>query len=365
MKKVGLIGWRGMVGSVLLQRMNEESDFQDIDIYFFSTSQKGLTAPSFSKKNTKLLDAYDIDTLKELDILISCQGSDYTIKIHTKLRSAGWDGFWIDAASHLRLDKESMIVLDPINKKSILNNINNGIKNYIGGNCTVSLMLIAIHGLLDRKLVDWVNVMSYQAISGAGAAAMQELLDQQRFVANNNDHSNILEKEAIIRHSFKDLDFPDSIIQQPLSLNLLPWIDSKMPSGQTREEWKSMVEANRILDNSTNSIIIDGTCVRVPSLRSHCQALTVKMNQEIPIDQVIEILASANKWIKYVENDRAHTLRELSPLAVSGTLNIAIGRVRKSLLGEEYINIFTAGDQLLWGAAEPLRRTLKIILQSS
>ena len=365
MKKVGIIGWRGMVGSVLLQRMSEENDFKNIDIYFFSTSQKGLTAPSLSKHNTKLLDAYDIDTLKKLDILISCQGSDYTIKIHTKLRSIEWDGFWIDAASHLRLDKKSMIVLDPINEADILNNINKGIKNYIGGNCTVSLMLMAIHGLLDYKLVDWINVMSYQAISGAGAAAMNELLDQQKFIANSNSHSNILEKEKIIRDSVKSLDFPNSIIQQPLALNLLPWIDSKMPSGQTREEWKAMVEANKILDNSKNDITIDGTCVRVPSLRSHCQALTVKINQDLPINQIIEILSSANKWIKYVENDKKNTLQGLSPIAVSGTLNIAIGRVRKSLLGEKFINIFTAGDQLLWGAAEPLRRVLKIILKNS
>ena len=364
-KKVGFIGWRGMVGSVLLERMENNGDFNNIDAYFFTTSQIGSSAPINSKKNTQLLDAYNINLLSDLDIVISCQGSDYTNRIHTKLTMVNWKGYWIDAASHLRCKKNSIIVLDPINKDKIIRGLNNGIKNYIGGNCTVSLMLLAINGLIKNNLVDWINVMSYQAISGAGAKAMKELLDQQAFLSKNiSDQNNILTIENKIRKSILKNDFPINSLNAPLALNLLPWIDTPMPSGQTKEEWKSMEEANKILDLE-NKIKIDGTCVRVPTLRSHSQALTIKLKKSIPLNEIKNLLTHNSPWVKFVENNKNETYQYLTPLSVSNTLDIAIGRVRKSLIDKNTINLFTVGDQLLWGAAEPIRRTLNIIVNET
>jgi aspartate-semialdehyde dehydrogenase len=362
MQKVGIIGWRGMVGSVLLQRMQQEQDFDHFDAYFFTTSQQGQTAPSIGQNAKLLLDANNLSELSKMDILISCQGGSYTNKIFEPLRKKGWDGYWIDAASTLRMDKNSIIALDPINLPHIEQGLQNGIKNFIGGNCTVSLMLLAIHGLLKADLVKWISVMSYQAISGSGAAAMKELLRQQKYTLQDIDISdNILNIEEALRKKAQSAEFPKEVISQPLVANLLPWIDSPMSSGQSKEEWKAMVEANKILDSS-KEIAIDGTCVRVPSLRSHSQALTVKLKKKIPLEEIEALIRSANPWVKLVENNKDDTLNQLTPAAVSGTLDIAVGRVRKSLLGDKYLNIFTVGDQLLWGAAEPLRRMLQIIL---
>ena len=362
MQKIGIIGWRGMVGSVLLQRMQQEHDFDHFDAYFFTTSQQGQTAPNMGQNAKLLLDANDLSELSKMDILISCQGGSYTQKVFAPLREQGWKGYWIDAASTLRMDEKSIIVLDPINLPHIKQGLKNGIKNFIGGNCTVSLMLLAIHGLLKTDLVKWISVMSYQAISGSGAVAMKELLQQQRYTLQDIDLSdNILDIEETLRKKAQSAEFPKNVISQPLTANLLPWIDSPMPSGQSKEEWKAMVEANKILDTS-KEIAIDGTCVRVPSLRSHSQALTVKLKKKIPLEEIESLIRSANPWVKLVENNKDDTLNQLTPAAVSGTLDIAVGRVRKSLLGDRYLNVFTVGDQLLWGAAEPLRRMLQIIL---
>ncbi|MDA7742439.1 aspartate-semialdehyde dehydrogenase [Francisellaceae bacterium] len=363
MKKVGIIGWRGMVGSVLLQRMQEEHDFKYFDAHFFTTSQQGETAPDMGQIQKTLKDAHDLKALAEMDILLSCQGGDYTTKVFSPLRESGWQGYWVDAASTLRMDENSLIVLDPINQTQIEDGLEKGIKNYIGGNCTVSLMLLALHGLLKENLVKWISAMSYQAISGSGAQAMKELLAQQKYTLKDLDlNQNILEIEQGLRHASQEEGFPKSVISQPLNASLLPWIDSPMPSGQTREEWKAMVEANKILGPLKKPIAIDGTCVRVPSLRSHSQALTIKLRKDIPLAEIEKLIESGNPWVKFVKNNKEDTLNHLTPMAVSCTLDIAVGRVRKSLLGEKYLNLFTVGDQLLWGAAEPLRRVLKALL---
>ncbi|EDZ91014.1 aspartate-semialdehyde dehydrogenase [Francisella tularensis] len=362
MLKVGFIGWRGMVGSVLMSRMIESKDFDGILPTFFSTSQVRQLPTGFMQQYGALQNAYSIDQLSSMDILLSCQGGEYTKEIHHKLREAGWQGFWIDAASTLRLDKDSTLVLDPLNHDQIINAIDNGKKDFIGSNCTVSLMSLAIAGLLKEDLVEWVNSSTYQAISGAGAAAMQELLQQTSLLSKiDNIDEDILIREKILRELSKDSSkIPQQKTVQTLAYNLLPWIDVGMPSGQTKEEYKAATELNKILDTK-KTIPVDGICVRVPSLRSHSQALTVKLRQKLTIEEIKQKISQGNQWVKVIDNNKEDTLKYLTPQATSGTLDIAIGRIKSSLLADDIFHCFTVGDQLLWGAAEPLRRVLNII----
>ncbi len=368
MKKVGFIGWRGMVGSVLMSRMIEEGDFSEIEATFFSTSQVGAPAPSFAPNSPALQDAYSIDALSKMDILVSCQGGDYTGKIYSELRKSGYNGYWIDAASTLRMSPESVIVLDPVNLDIIKDAINKGGKTFIGGNCTVSLMLMALAGLFKRDLVEWLTSMTYQAASGAGAANVRELVQQMAVIgkeaeaALSDPATSVLALDKVVSATIRDIGFPQQFFGAPLAGSLIPWIDKAMESGQTREEWKGTVETNKILGRLDNPVPIDGICVRVGSLRCHSQALTIKLKKNIPLDEIEQMIAEANQWVKVVPNEKEVTLKELSPAAVSGTLNVPIGRMHKMVLGEEYLTAFTVGDQLLWGAAEPLRRLLRIIL---
>lgn len=364
MKKVGFIGWRGMVGSVLMDRMREENDFAKIESYFFSTSLGGGVAPVVANGNPKILSSIDVKELMKMDILVSCQGGEFTTEMHPALRNNGWKGYWIDAASTLRMKSDSVIILDPVNRDIVQESISKGMKDFVGGNCTVSLMLIALHGLFKADLVEWISSMTYQAASGAGAKNMLELLAQmesvgKKYAANASLGALEMEKEA---NTFLASDaFPKANFGHPLALNLLPWIDSEMPSGQSKEEWKAQVEANKILQ--TNKVIpIDGTCVRVSALRCHSQALTIKLKKSVELSTVESMLSEANPWVRLVANNKADTLAKLTPAAVSGKLEIPIGRVRKMTLGDEYLNAFTCGDQLLWGAAEPLRCALGMLV---
>lgn len=364
-KKVGYVGWRGMVGSVLMDRMKVEGDFTKFENFFFSTSTNGVKVPQFPNAHKDLLNSNDIEKLKEMEIIISCQGGDYTKDIFPKLRATGWNGYWIDAASAKRMDEDSIIILDPINQKNIEESINNGIKNFIGGNCTVSLMLMALGGLFKNDAIEWVTSMTYQAASGAGANNMLELLQQMNVIGKKFEHNyspgdQILAIEKNMSSYINNKDFPTTHFGHPLAMNILPWIDTKLDNGQSREEWKAQVEANKIL-NSNQIIPIDGTCVRVGALRCHSQALTIKLKKDIPMNDIEQMIGTANDWVKIVDNDKEKTLKELTPAAVTGTLNIPIGRLRKMTLGSEYLNAFTVGDQLLWGAAEPLRRMLNIL----
>jgi aspartate-semialdehyde dehydrogenase len=302
-----------------------------------------------------------------MDVIISCQGGDYTKKVHAPLRASGWEGYWVDAASTLRMSDSATIVLDPVNAKQIHSALASGVKDFVGGNCTVSLMLMALGGLFKADLVEWMTSMTYQAASGAGARNMQELLEQNVFIADQyqnflktNPQAAILEIEKNISQKVNCSEMPTEHFGAPLSMNLLPWIDSKMPSGQSREEWKAQVEANKIL-NTTKEIPIDGTCVRIASLRCHSQAFTIKLKKNIPIEEIEKIIATHNDWVTLIANDKEQSLRQLTPAAVTGTLNIHIGRLRKMTLGDQYLNAFAIGDQLLWGAAEPLRRMLGLI----
>ena len=352
-----------MVGSVLMSRMQEENNFANIQPSFFSTSQAGQLPKGFLSQYGVLKDAFDLESLKEMDILLSCQGGEYTKQIHKKLRDNNWNGFWIDAASTLRLNDKSTLVLDPINNNQIIQAIKDGKKDFIGANCTVSLMSLAISGLLNKGLVEWVNSSTYQAISGSGAAAMQQLLEQSKIINNqDNEFENILVREEKLRELAKSSDIPQDKTGKTLAYNLLPWIDVKMPSGQTKEEYKASTELNKMLDTEKNIIPVDGICVRVPSLRSHSQALTIKLKENISIEEIKNIIASGNKWVNVVENEKEDTISKLTPQATSGGLDIAIGRIRKSLISDTIIHCFTIGDQLLWGAAEPLRRVLQIIV---
>ena len=362
MLKVGFVGYRGMVGSVLMSRMIESNDFNDIQPSFFSTSQAGKSPDGFIKKYGILKNAFDIDELKKMDVILSCQGGEYTQDVHSKIRAEDWNGFWIDAASTLRLADDSTLVLDPINSDKIRDAIHRGKRDFVGCNCTVSLMSLAISGLLKENLVEWVNSSTYQAISGSGAAAMQELLEQSSILDKSDDTSqNILDREINLREISKDsVKIPQQYTGKTLAYNLLPWIDVAMDSGQTKEEFKAATELNKILDTEVN-IPVDGTCVRVPSLRSHSQALTIKLKENLTEQQIIDKLSNSNEWVKVVANNKQDTLNQLTPQATSGTLDIAIGRIRKSLLEENIFHCFTVGDQLLWGAAEPLRRVLNII----
>ncbi len=363
--KVGLVGWRGMVGSVLMQRMQEENDFAGIEPVFFSTSQAGQEAPMGAGK---LKSADDLAALKQLDVILTCQGGDYTKAVHPELRKAGWKGYWIDAASSLRMEKDAVIILDPVNRGVIDRALKNGQKDFIGGNCTVSLMLMALGGLFRANLIEWLSSMTYQAASGAGAPNMRELLEQMGVlnasVANllKDPGSAILEIDRKVTATLRSDAMPKKEFGFSLAGNLLPWIDREVEDGQSREEWKGYAETNKILGTST-PIPVDGLCVRVGAMRCHSQALTIKLKKDVPIAEIEELIAKDNAWVKLVPNTKADSLAQLTPAAVSGMLTVPIGRVRKMKMGPQYLSAFTCGDQLLWGAAEPLRRMLRILLE--
>lgn len=366
MKKVGFIGWRGMVGSVLMERMQQEADFNKLTPIFFTTSQVGQAAPQFAGVtiSQSLQDAYDLDLLSQLDIIVTCQGSDYTHDIYPKLKERGWQGYWIDASSALRMEEDAVIVLDPVNQHVINHAIQQGIKTFVGGNCTVSLMLMALGALFEKDLVEWVSVATYQAASGAGAKNMRELLQQMGVLENvvahelQNPASEILSIEKKVTDTMRSPEFPTEYFGAPLAGSLIPWIDKAMPNGQTREEWKGMVETNKILGNDGEPIAVDGYCVRIGALRCHSQAFTIKLKENISLEHIEELLNEHNPWVKVIPNEREATIKELTPAAITGTLNIAVGRLRKLAMGEHYLGAFTVGDQLLWGAAEPVRRIL-------
>ncbi len=371
-KRIGFIGWRGMVGSVLMDRMLEEKDFDLIDEpVFFTTSQVGQHGPDIGKDIPVLKDAVDIDELKSMDIIVSCQGGDYTKEVFPKLRADGWDGYWIDAASALRMDKDSVIILDPVNGGLIHDALHAGVKNYIGGNCTVSLMLMGLGGLFQNDMIEWMSAMTYQAASGAGAKNMRELLAQMGSAHASvasllaDPSSAILDIDRIVADRMRSDDFPTESFGVPLAGSLIPWIDTKLENGQSREEWKGGVETNKILGRVENPIPIDGICVRVGAMRCHSQALTIKLKQAVPLDEIEEILVNANDWVRVVPNEREITSKELTPVKVTGTLGVPVGRLRKLSMGNDYLSAFTVGDQLLWGAAEPLRRMLRILLHDA
>ncbi|WP_426163411.1 aspartate-semialdehyde dehydrogenase [Pseudoduganella sp. R-34] len=373
MKLVGLVGWRGMVGSVLMQRMQEEGDFAHIEPVFFSTSNTGGAAPKMAKNETTLKDATNIDELKRCEIIISCQGGDYTTEVFPKLRAAGWNGYWIDAASTLRMDKDAVIVLDPVNLNVIKDAMAKGVKNFIGGNCTVSCMLMGLGGLFKQDLVEWMTSMTYQAASGGGAQHMRELLTQYGTINASVKHlldnpaSAILEIDKQVLATQHGLS-PEETKQfgVPLGGNLIPWIDKDLGNGQSKEEWKGGAETNKILGRgegfSASAIPVDGLCVRIGAMRCHSQALTIKLRKDVPLDEINDIIAKDNQWVKFVPNTREASVKELTPAAVTGSLTIPVGRVRKMSMGGDYLSAFTVGDQLLWGAAEPLRRMLRIVL---
>jgi len=367
MMRVGFVGWRGMVGSVLMGRMRGEKDFDLIDPVFFTTSNVGGKPPEVGKSAPPLKDARNIDGLKAMDAIVSCQGGDYTKEIFPKLRAAGWNGYWIDAASALRMDKDAIIILDPVNRTVISDGLAKGIKNYIGGNCTVSLMLIALGGLYERGLVEWMSAMTYQAASGAGANNMRELLVQMGSAHGSvkdlldNPSSAILDIDRTLAEHVRSDSYPSKFFGAPLACSLIPWIDVQLENGQSREEWKGQAETNKILGRENNPVPIDGICVRVGAMRCHSQALTIKLTKNVPLDEITGMIAAHNKWVKVVPNQRDITVRELTPAAVTGTLTVPVGRLRKMNMGPEYLAAFTCGDQLLWGAAEPLRRMLRIL----
>ena len=378
MKLVGLVGWCGMVGSVLMQRMQEEGDFAHIEPVFFSTSNAGGRAPSQAKNETALKGAGDIEALKKCDIIITCQGGDYTSEVFPQLRAAGWNGYWIDAASTLRMNDDAIIVLDPVNLDVIKAALSRGVKNYVGGNCTVSCMMMGLGGLFQHDLIDWMTSMTYQAASGGGAQHMRELLTQ--FGAINAEVKALLDDpaSAILEIDRKVLAKQHAMTadetQQfgvPLGGNLIPWIDKDLGNGVSREEWKAGAETNKILGrgdafgaSAKKAIPVDGLCVRIGAMRCHSQALTIKLKKDVPLDEINDIIASNNQWVKFVPNTREASVRDLSPAAVTGSLTIPVGRVRKMSMGGEYLSAFTVGDQLLWGAAEPLRRMLRILLDA-
>jgi aspartate-semialdehyde dehydrogenase len=369
--QVGLIGWRGMVGSVLVERMRAERDFDLIDPTFFSTTQAGAQAPAVGKPVPPVKDAHDLSALMDAEILISCQGGDYTADVHPRLRAAGWNGYWIDAASTLRMKDHAVIVLDPVNGDVIDRALKAGVLDFIGGNCTVSLMLMAMAGLFRAGLVEWVSAMTYQAASGAGAKHMRELVSQMGVVhaAASPDLSDpssaILDIDRTVTSTLRGAALPVEQFGHPLAGSLLPWIDKDLGNGQSREEWKGMAEANKILGRSGAPIPVDGICVRVGAMRCHSQALTAKLTRDVPLLEIEAMLGSAHEWVHVVSNERDASLRELTPAAVSGTLRVPIGRLRKPAIGPEYLLAFTVGDQLLWGAAEPLRRVLRIMVGAS
>ncbi len=368
MLKVGFVGWRGMVGSVLMDRMSAENDFQGFDPYFFTTSQIGQDGPDLGNGTKPLLDAKDITLLADMDIILSCQGGSYTNSVYQELRKR-WDGYWIDAASALRMNDDSIIVLDPVNRRVIDEGLRQGIKNYIGGNCTVSLMMMALGGLFENDLVEWVSTMTYQAASGSGAKHMRELLTQMGELETcvndllRDPASAILDIDTRVTAKLSSGSITLENWRVPLAASLIPWIDSPMENGQTREEWKGISETNKILGRTGDTIIpVDGQCVRIGSMRCHSPAFTIKLKQNISVEEVEQIIADHNEWVKVIPNERAITEDELTPTKTSGTLTIPIGRIRKMNFGPEYLTAFSVGDQLLWGAAEPVRRMLKIVL---
>ena len=376
MKKVGLVGWRGMVGSVLIQRMAEERDFDHCEPVFFSTSNAGGAGPVINGIDSgKLLCASDIASLSKMDVIITCQGGDYTNDAYPKLRSMGWTGYWIDAASSLRMNDDAIIILDPVNDRVIREGIAKGIKTYVGGNCTVSLMLMAMHGLFQNDLVQWMTSMTYQAASGAGAQNMRELLSQMGVAHSSvssllaNPAAAILEIDRQVATTIRSSDYPIEHFGAPLNGSLIPWIDKDMGDGQSREEWKGRAETNKILGLSPDTIPIDGLCVRIGAMRCHSQALTIKLRQDVPIDEIEGMLGNANSWAKVIPNEKSASLQQLTPAAVTGGLICTVGRLRKLALDPtqpgHYLTAFTVGDQLLWGAAEPLRRMLRILLDEA
>ena len=370
MKRVGLVGWRGMVGSVLMQRMQEENDLQIIEPIFFTTSQAGQAAPDFGADTPVLQDAHDINTLKTMDIIISCQGGDYTDRVYAPLRQAGWKGYWIDAASSLRMQDASVIILDPVNRGVIDQALAQGKTDFIGGNCTVSLMMLALGGLFAADQIEWMSAMTYQSASGGGARHMRELLKQMGYINQSvagelaNPASAILDIDRKVSAAINAGDNDASQFGAPLAGSLIPWIDSQLDNGQSREEWKAQAETNKILGRTNDIIPVDGLCVRVGAMRCHSQAFTIKMRQNVPMDEIEDMLAKANDWVKVIPNDRDMTMSELTPARVTGTMDVPVGRLRKLNMGPEYLSAFTVGDQLLWGAAEPLRRMLRILLDT-
>lgn len=367
MINTGLIGWRGMVGSVLMDRMKMEEDFKYINATFFTTSQAGEMGPLVNGVASPLQDAYDFDALYAMDIILTCQGGDYTKKMHSLLRNKGWSGYWIDAASALRTDKRSVIILDPVNLPMIESSIHDGVKDFIGGNCTVSLMLMGLGGLFKEGLVDWASSMTYQAASGAGARNMRELISQMGVISDSVKHelsdpsSAILEIDRRVASTLRSEVLPVDNWRYPLAGSLLPYIDVQLENGQSKEEWKNQVETNKILGREANPIPLDGLCVRVGSMRCHSQALTIKLTNDVPLSDIHSILDEANPWVNTIKNDRENSLTHLSPASVTGSLSVPVGRLRKMNMGPEYLSAFTVGDQLLWGAAEPLRRMLRIL----
>ncbi len=374
MKKVGLVGWRGMVGSVLMQRMTEEKDFDQVASTFFSTSNAGGSGPKVGGRETgPLQSGLDLSALAKMDIIITCQGGDYTSEIFPQLRKAGWAGFWIDAASTLRMKDDSIIILDPVNDKVIRDGIAKGVRNYIGGNCTVSLMLMALHGLFKHDLVEWLTSMTYQAASGAGAQNMRELLKQMGTAyrvaesALADPASAILEIDRQVSSTIRSSEFPIENFGVPLAGSLIPWIDKDLENGQSKEEWKGPTETNKILGLAQGTIPVDGLCVRIGAMRCHSQALTIRLKKDVPLDEINDMLAQANPWAKVIPNTKEASIRQLTPAAVTGGLDCPVGRLRKMELGPEnrgrFLSAFTVGDQLLWGAAEPLRRMLRILVE--
>lgn len=374
MLKVGFVGWRGMVGSVLMGRMREENDFQNIEPLFFTTSQVGQNAPDIGTEIGKdlppLKDAHDLEQLAEMDVVLTCQGGDYTKSVYEKLRAKGWNGYWVDAASTLRMADDSVVVLDPVNRGVIDAALVRGIKNYIGGNCTVSLMLMAIGGLFREDLIEWLTSMTYQAASGAGANNMRELVKQMAAIGDasrellDDPASAIQAIDKKVIDTMRENAFPVDHFGVPLAGSVIPWIDAAMENGQSKEEWKGYAETNKILQRDP-LIPIDGICVRIGAMRCHCQALTVKLKKALSVDEIESIIAGANDWVRVIPNTKEDTMKSLTPAAVTGTLNVPVGRIRNMNMGPEYLTLFTVGDQLLWGAAEPVRRMLNILKERS
>ncbi len=368
--RVGFVGWRGMVGSVLMERMRSENDFADIEPVFFTTSNVGGQGPDVGVDTPPLKDAFSVEDLKQLDVVLTCQGGDYTNEVFPKLRESGWQGYWIDAASSLRMKDDAILVLDPVNLNVIKDGIAKGVKNYIGGNCTVSLMLMGLGSLFKAGLVEWVSAMTYQAASGAGAQNMRELLTQMgtlnSAVADKlaDPASAILDIDREVAAAMRSSDFPTDNFQHPLAGSLLPYIDKQLDNRQSKEEWKAQAETNKILGIDGKPIPVDGVCVRVGSMRCHSQGMTVKLNKDVPLADIEAMVEESSEWAKVVPNEREASLRDLTPTAVTGTLTIPVGRLRKMNMGPQYLSAFTVGDQLLWGAAEPLRRVLRILKEA-
>lgn len=369
-RRIGIAGWRGMVGSVLLQRMREEGDFAGLEPVFLSTSRAGEAPPDVGVAAPPVADAEDLEVLRELDAVVTTQGGDYTQSVYSALRETGWAGYWIDAASPLRMAEESVVVLDPVNREAIESAIEAGGRTFVGGNCTVSLMLMALGGLFRAGLVEWTTAMTYQAASGAGARNMRELVAQMGELRDAAGHrledpaAGILEIDRAVAERMGAEDFPVEHFGVPLAGSLIPWIDRAMEGGQSKEEWKGSEESNKILGRREEPIPIDGTCVRVGSMRSHAQGFTIKLSRDVPLDEVTALLGEANDWVEVVPNEPGPSQRRLTPAGVTGTLAVPVGRLRKMRMGAHYLNAFSAGDQLLWGAAEPIRRTLRILTGS-